>query len=80
MRTFVAGSVRRGSNAIRGIFEMSLGHRPHWGRWQNGMGMTSDALEAFTETVAVLGDRLQRFGKSPSQFNSFTAICALPIC
>jgi Ser/Thr protein kinase RdoA (MazF antagonist) len=50
-------------------FETSLGHRPHWGRWQNGMGMTSDALEAFTETVAVLGDRLQRFGKSPSQFN-----------
>lgn len=50
-------------------FETSLGRRPHWGRWQNGMGMTPDALEAFTETVVVLGDRLQRFGKSPERFN-----------
>lgn len=50
-------------------FETSLGRRPHWGRWQDGMGMTSDALEAFTETVAVLGGRLQCFGKSPEQFN-----------
>ena len=50
-------------------FDTSLGRRPHWGRWQNGMGMTPDALEAFTETVAVLGDRLQRFGKSPEHFN-----------
>jgi len=50
-------------------FETSLGDRPHWGYWRNGMGMTPAAMEAFTETVALIGDRLARFGKSPGRFN-----------
>jgi Ser/Thr protein kinase RdoA (MazF antagonist) len=50
-------------------FETSLGSRPHWGRWQNGMGMTSEAMQAFSETVALISDRLQRFGKSADRFN-----------
>lgn len=50
-------------------FETSLGDRPHWGFWRNGMGMTPGATKAFTETVALIGDRLARFGKSPDRFN-----------
>jgi Ser/Thr protein kinase RdoA (MazF antagonist) len=50
-------------------FETSLGNRPHWGYWRNGMGMTPAAMEAFTETVALIGDRLARFGKSQDRFN-----------
>ncbi len=33
-------------------FETSLGARPHWGRWRDGMGMTGECLEAMGETVA----------------------------
>jgi Ser/Thr protein kinase RdoA (MazF antagonist) len=50
-------------------FETSLGSRPHWGYWRNGMGMTPEALEAFSETVDLIGDRLARFGKAPDRFN-----------
>lgn len=50
-------------------FETSLGGRPHWGYWKNGMGMTPEALEAFTETVALIEQRLIDFGKSPDRFN-----------
>lgn len=50
-------------------FDTSLGDRPHWGRWQNGMGMTPDAMEAFSATVGLIGERLQNFGKSPDRFN-----------
>lgn len=50
-------------------FETSLGDRPHWGRWQNGMGMTPAAMEAFSATVGLIGARLHHFGKSPDRFN-----------
>ncbi|HML27357.1 MAG TPA: phosphotransferase [Hyphomicrobium sp.] len=50
-------------------FETSLGSRPHWGYWKNGMGMTPEAMEAFTETVALIKQRLEAFGKSPDRFN-----------
>jgi Ser/Thr protein kinase RdoA (MazF antagonist) len=50
-------------------FETSLGNRPHWGYWQNGMGMTQEAREAFKETVTLIDHRLQRFGKSSDRFN-----------
>jgi len=50
-------------------FETSLGSRPHWGEWKNGMGMTPEALAAFTETVALIEKRLENFGQSPDRFN-----------
>jgi len=50
-------------------FETSLGSRPHWGYWKNGMGMTAEAMEAFTETVRLIEQRLEAFGKSPDRFN-----------
>ncbi len=50
-------------------FETSLGKRPHWGGWQDGMGITAEALEAFGETVRLIERRLERFGKTPDRFN-----------
>jgi Ser/Thr protein kinase RdoA (MazF antagonist) len=50
-------------------FETSLGERPHWGRWRDGMGVTADALEAIGEAVNLIAWRLDRFGKSPDRFN-----------
>ncbi|MGE3527816.1 MAG: phosphotransferase enzyme family protein [Methyloceanibacter sp.] len=50
-------------------FETSLGSRPHWGRWQDGMGMTNEARETMGETVRLIERRLDRFGKSPDRFN-----------
>jgi len=50
-------------------FETSLGERPHWGRWRNGMGMTPDAAQAFASAVDLIERRLHRFGKSPDRFN-----------
>lgn len=50
-------------------FETSLGARPHWGRWQDGMGVTPEALETISETVRLIERRLGRFGKKPDRFN-----------
>ena len=50
-------------------FETSLGARPHWGRWQDGMGVTPEALETMSETVRLIERRLGRFGKKPDRFN-----------
>jgi Ser/Thr protein kinase RdoA (MazF antagonist) len=50
-------------------FETSLGAKPHWGRWQDGMGVTREALETMGEAVALIERRLARFGKSSDRFN-----------
>lgn len=50
-------------------FETSLGATPHWGRWQDGMGMTDAARSAIGEAAGLIGRRLERFGKSPGRFN-----------
>lgn len=49
-------------------FETSLGAKPHWGRWRDGMGMTPEREKLFGETVALIGRRLERFGKGPDRF------------
>ena len=50
-------------------YETSLGATPHWGRWQDGMGMTDAARQALDETAALIERRLNTFGKDPSRFN-----------
>jgi Ser/Thr protein kinase RdoA (MazF antagonist) len=50
-------------------FETSLGSRPHWGRWQDGMGMTREARETMGGTVKLVERRLAMFGKAPDRFN-----------
>lgn len=49
-------------------FETSLGGTPHWGPWRAGMGLTPDIEALFTRTVALIGERLLRFGKGPERF------------
>ncbi|MFN0217219.1 MAG: phosphotransferase enzyme family protein [Hyphomicrobium sp.] len=49
-------------------FDTSLGDRPHWGRWRDGMGMTPEIEAIMAETVALIGRRLERFGKGANRF------------
>jgi Ser/Thr protein kinase RdoA (MazF antagonist) len=49
-------------------FETSLGAMPHWGRWRDGMGMTSTIEAIFAETVAVIAHRLAGIGTGDAAF------------
>ncbi|NNE22122.1 MAG: phosphotransferase enzyme family protein [Rhizobiales bacterium] len=50
-------------------FETSLGDKPHWGSWRDGMGLTPEITNLFAKTIALIGRRLQAFGKSPERFD-----------
>lgn len=49
-------------------FETSLGARPHWGRWRDGMGMTPEIEAVLAQTVAVIAGRLAAVGTGPAVF------------
>ncbi len=49
-------------------FDTSLGDHPHWGRWRDGMGLTPEFEAIFGKTVALIGRRLETFGKGPERF------------
>ena len=49
-------------------FETSLGDRPHWGSWRNGVGLTPDNERLFAHTVAAIHRCLERFGKGLNRF------------
>jgi Ser/Thr protein kinase RdoA (MazF antagonist) len=49
-------------------FETSLGSRPHWGRWADGMGVEGETAALFGRAVDLIGRRLERFGKPPERF------------
>jgi Ser/Thr protein kinase RdoA (MazF antagonist) len=49
-------------------FETSLGSKPHWGSWRNGVGVTREKERLFGRAVEAIRGRLQRFGKEPSRF------------
>ncbi|MBN8995610.1 MAG: phosphotransferase [Rhizobiales bacterium] len=49
-------------------FETSLGERPHWGSWRDGIGVDAAILPLFARTVGVIGERLARFGMEPERF------------
>ncbi len=49
-------------------FETSLGANPHWGRWRDGMGLDKARIQLFGETVDLIEQRLEKFGKSPERF------------
>ncbi|HET7717326.1 MAG TPA: phosphotransferase, partial [Bauldia sp.] len=49
-------------------FDTSLGATPHWGSWRDGMGLDRTKEKLFAETVALIGRRLDRFGKGPGRF------------
>ena len=50
-------------------FDTSLGERPHWGRWRDGMGLTPEIESIFARTVDTIGKRLAAFGKAPERFS-----------
>lgn len=49
-------------------FQTSLGDRPHWGRWRDGMGMTPAHEALFGRAIGLIGQRLARFGKGADRF------------
>ncbi len=49
-------------------FATSLGDRPHWGRWRDGMGMTVALQQLFARAVRAIEARLARFGQTPDRF------------
>ena len=49
-------------------FDTSLGDRPHWGRWRDGMGLDAAKEALFARAVDLIRRRLERFGKAPERF------------
>jgi Ser/Thr protein kinase RdoA (MazF antagonist) len=49
-------------------FSTCLGEAPHWGRWQDGMGMDPGNVVIFEKTVQLIRDRLSTYGKGPDRF------------
>jgi Ser/Thr protein kinase RdoA (MazF antagonist) len=49
-------------------FETSLGETPHWGRWRDGMGMDTEKLALFRETVELIRHRLAHYGEGSDRF------------
>ena len=49
-------------------FETSLGSKPHWGSWRNGVAVTPEKERLFARTVESIRGRLERFGKEPRRF------------
>jgi len=49
-------------------YETSLGSRPHWGRWQDGMGLTPHRLAALERLSLAIKRRLERFGMGGERF------------
>jgi Ser/Thr protein kinase RdoA (MazF antagonist) len=49
-------------------FDTSLGAAPHWGSWRDGMGLDPEKEALFARTVALIGHRLDRFGKARDRF------------
>lgn len=50
-------------------FETSLGSKPHWGRWRDGMGLTPQIEAIFERAVGLIARRLERFGKGRDRFD-----------
>jgi Ser/Thr protein kinase RdoA (MazF antagonist) len=49
-------------------FDTSVGDRPHWGRWRDGMGLDAEKEALFARAVELMRRRLERFGKGPDRF------------
>src|SRR5215510_4625427 len=49
-------------------YETSLGNEPHWGRWQDGMGLTPDRLKLLQRLSQTIKRRLDRYGRGRERF------------
>jgi Ser/Thr protein kinase RdoA (MazF antagonist) len=61
---------QRPANFERHIWDFgtSLGDRPHWGRWRDGMGLDAEKEALFGRAVDLMRRRLERFGKGRGRF------------
>jgi len=61
---------RRPKNFERHVwdFSTSLGDRPHWGPWRDGMGLDAAKEKLFADAVGLIERRLARFGQGPERF------------
>jgi Ser/Thr protein kinase RdoA (MazF antagonist) len=49
-------------------FSTSLGDRPHWGSWRDGMGLDAAKEKLFADAIGLIERRLARFGQGPERF------------
>jgi Ser/Thr protein kinase RdoA (MazF antagonist) len=49
-------------------YSTTLGPNGHWGRWQDGLGLTPAALAQLTRLDDTIRRRLERYGKRPDRF------------
>ena len=49
-------------------FSTSLGDRPHWGSWRDGVGLDPAKEKLFADAVRLIGRRLEHFGQAPERF------------
>ena len=49
-------------------YETSLGRKPHWGRWQDGMGLNPQREQLFGRTADLIESRLSRFGQGSTRW------------
>ncbi len=49
-------------------YETSLGSKPHWGRWQDGMGLDADRERLFGKTADLIKSRLGKFGQAQTRW------------
>ena len=49
-------------------FETSIGSTPHWGRWQDGMGVNATRQKLFKETADLINQRLENYGQGPARW------------
>ena len=49
-------------------FETSIGSTPHWGRWQDGMGVDDSRQQLFGKTASLIQQRLISYGQSPDRW------------
>jgi Ser/Thr protein kinase RdoA (MazF antagonist) len=49
-------------------FETTLGSRPHWGAWTDGVGLGGEQRAVIARAVDVIRDRLDRFGRPSTRF------------
>lgn len=49
-------------------YEGTLGERGNWGRWQDGVGLTEEALTTLGAMEATIRKRLEMFGSDPDRF------------
>lgn len=68
----------QGFTRLHWDFAGTLGEvNPHWGRWRSGIGLTSDTIKIFVKTIALIEQRLLKFGQGTHRFGLIHGDCRL---